>query len=160
MSGSYLTFAARRFLAAGMIAVLVSAVTFLMLHVLRPEVFFDPRPLPSQLVDYLWGAFTRFDLGRSYQPPFRPVGDLIRERMWADFSLFLGAALFGVAAGMAGGGVWGRGAPGGRVLRGEAAVDPPPPARNARAGGAVRAGVLGGAGRDPAVRQGDRRHRR
>src|SRR3954452_8486727 len=103
MSGSYLTFAARRFLAAGMIAVLVSAVTFVMLHVLRPEVFFDPRPLPSQLVDYLWGAFTRFDLGRSYQPPFRPVGDLIRERMWADISLFLGAAVFGVVAGMAGG---------------------------------------------------------
>jgi peptide/nickel transport system permease protein len=103
MSGSYLTFAARRFLAAGMIAVLVSAVTFVMLHVLRPEVFFDPRPLPSQLADYLWGAFTRFDLGQSYQPPFRPVGDLIRERMWTDFSLFLGAAVFGVVAGMAGG---------------------------------------------------------
>jgi peptide/nickel transport system permease protein len=103
MTGSYLTFAARRLAAAGLIAVLVSAVTFLMLHVLRPEVFFDPRPLPSQLVDYLWGAFTRFDLGRSYQPPFRPVGDLIRERMWADISLFLGAAVFGVVAGMAGG---------------------------------------------------------
>jgi peptide/nickel transport system permease protein len=102
MTGSYLTFAARRMAAAGLIAVLVSAITFVMLHVLRPEVFFDPRPLPSQLVDYLWHAFTRFDLGRSYQPPFRPVGDLIRERMWADLSLFLGAAVFGVAAGMAG----------------------------------------------------------
>jgi peptide/nickel transport system permease protein len=102
MTGSYLTFAARRMVAAGLIAVLVSAITFVMLHVLRPEVFFDPRPLPSQLVDYLWGAFTRFDLGRSYQPPFRPVGDLIRERMWADFALFLGAMAFGVAAGLAG----------------------------------------------------------
>jgi peptide/nickel transport system permease protein len=103
MSGSYLTFAMRRLAAAGLIAVLVSAITFLMLHVLRPEAFFDPRPLPSQLVDYLWSAFTRFDLGTSYQPPFRPVGDLIRERMWADISLFAGAAAFGVAAGMAGG---------------------------------------------------------
>jgi peptide/nickel transport system permease protein len=103
MTGSYLTFAARRLVAAGLIAVLVSAITFVMLHVLRPESFFDPRPLPSQLVDYLWGAFTRFDLGNSYQPPFRPVGDLIRERMWADFSLFAGALVVGVALGMAGG---------------------------------------------------------
>jgi peptide/nickel transport system permease protein len=103
MSGSYLTFAARRVVAAGLIAVLVSAITFVMLHVLRPESFLDPRPLPTQLGDYLWGAFTSFDLGNSRQPPFRPVADLIRERMWADFSLFAGAAVFGVAAGMAGG---------------------------------------------------------
>jgi peptide/nickel transport system permease protein len=103
MSGSYLTFAVRRILAAAFIAVLVSAITFAMLHVLRPESFLDPRPLPTQLGDYLWGAFTSFDLGNSRQPPFRPVADLIRERMWADFSLFAGAAVFGVAAGMAGG---------------------------------------------------------
>jgi peptide/nickel transport system permease protein len=103
MSGSYVTFAVRRLAAAGVIAVLVTAITFLMLHVLRPEAFFDPRPLPSQLADYLWSALTRFDLGRSYQPPFRPVGELIRERMWADFSLFAGAAVFGLVAGMAGG---------------------------------------------------------
>jgi peptide/nickel transport system permease protein len=103
MTGSYLTFAARRLAAAVLITMLVSAITFVMLHVLRPEVFFDPRPLPNQLGDYLWGAFTRFDLGQSYQPPFRPVGDMIRERMWADFALFAGAAVFGVAAGVAGG---------------------------------------------------------
>src|SRR3954467_10948872 len=125
MSGSYLTFAARPFLAAGMIAGLVRAGTFVMLHVLRPEVFFDPRPLPSQLADYLWGAFTRFDLGESYQPPFRPVGDLIRERMWADFSLFLGAAVFGVVAGMAGGVFCARRA---------GAVPAPPRGRRARVG--------------------------
>ena len=103
MSGSYLTFAARRILAAYLIAVLVAAITFVMLHVLRPESFFDPRSLPVQLGDYLWSAFTHFDLGNSYQPPFRPVSDLIRERIWADVSLFVGAAVFGVAAGMAGG---------------------------------------------------------
>jgi peptide/nickel transport system permease protein len=103
MTGSYLTFATRRLAAAVVITMLVSAITFVMLHVLRPEAFFDPRPLPTQLGDYLWGALTRFDLGRSYQPPFRPVGDLIRERLWADVALFLGAALFGVVAGVAGG---------------------------------------------------------
>jgi len=103
MSDSYLTFAARRVVAAGFIAVLVSAITFVMLHVLRPESFLDPRPLPTQLGDYLWGAFTSFDLGNSRQPPFRPVADLIRERMWADISLFAGAAVFGVVAGTVGG---------------------------------------------------------
>jgi peptide/nickel transport system permease protein len=103
MSGSYLTFAVRRLMAAFLIAVLVAAITFVMLHVLRPESFFDPRSLPVQLGDYLWSAFTRFDLGQSYQPPFRPVGDLILERLGADLSLFAGAAVFGVVAGMAGG---------------------------------------------------------
>jgi peptide/nickel transport system permease protein len=103
VSGSYLTFAARRVVAAYLIAVLVAAITFVMLHVLRPESFFDPRALPVQLGDYLWNAFTQFDLGRSYQPPFRPVDDLILERIGADLSLFVGAAVFGVVAGMAGG---------------------------------------------------------
>ncbi len=103
MSGSYLTFVARRLAAAVLIAALVSAITFVMLHVLRPESFSDPRPLFTQLGDYLWGVFTRFDLGQSSQPPFRPVDDLILERVGADFSLFAGALVFGVGAGMVGG---------------------------------------------------------
>jgi peptide/nickel transport system permease protein len=103
VSGSYLTFAARRLAAAFLIAVLVAAITFVMLHVLRPESFFDPRALPVQLGDYLWHAFTQFDLGNSRQPPFRPVSDLLLERVGADLSLFIGAAVFGVLAGMAGG---------------------------------------------------------
>jgi peptide/nickel transport system permease protein len=103
VSGSYLTYAARRIAVAFLIAALVSAITFVMLHVLRPESFFDPRPLPTQLVDYLWSAFTRFDLGTSYQPPFRPVGELIRERIGADLSLFAGALVFGTATGIVGG---------------------------------------------------------
>ena len=108
MSGSYLTFAARRIVAAFLIAVLVAAITFVMLHVLRPESFFDPRALPVQLGDYLWNAFTQFDLGNSRQPPFRPVSDLILERVGADLSLFIGAAVFGILAGMAGGAVCAR----------------------------------------------------
>jgi peptide/nickel transport system permease protein len=103
LSGSYVTFATRRLAAAVLIAVLVSAITFVMLHVLRPESFFDPRPLHTQLADYLWSAFSRFDLGQSYQPPFRPVSDLIVERLGADISLFLGAAAVGIAAGVFGG---------------------------------------------------------
>jgi peptide/nickel transport system permease protein len=103
LSGSYVTFAARRVVAAVFVAVLVSAITFVMLHVLRPESFFDPRPLPTELADYLWKAFTQFDLGQSRQPPFRPVDDLILERVGADLALFVGAALFGVGAGVIGG---------------------------------------------------------
>jgi hypothetical protein len=103
VSGPYLTFAARRLGAAVVIAVLVSAITFVMLHVLRPESFLDPRPLPAELVDYLWNAFGHFDLGTSRQPPFRPVGDLILERLPADHSRFVGAAAFGVVAGVLGG---------------------------------------------------------
>jgi peptide/nickel transport system permease protein len=97
------TFAARRVAAAVFIAMLVAAITFVMLHVLSPQSFFDPRPLPTQLVDYLWNAFTQFDLGQSYQPPFRPVDDLIIERLGADLALFVGAAVFGIAAGVLGG---------------------------------------------------------
>jgi peptide/nickel transport system permease protein len=103
LSGSYVMFAARRVVAAVFIAVLVSAITFVMLHVLRPESFFDPRPLPTELADYLWKAFTQLDLGQSRQPPFRPVEDLIFERVGADLALFAGAAVFGIGAGVVGG---------------------------------------------------------
>jgi peptide/nickel transport system permease protein len=103
VSGSYLTFALRRLAAALLIAVFVSAITFVMLHVLRPEAFFDPRPLPTELGDYLWSVFTQFDLGLSSQRPFRPVGELILQRVPADISLFAGGAAFGVVAGVAGG---------------------------------------------------------
>jgi hypothetical protein len=103
VSGSYATFAARRVAAAVLIALIVSAITFAMLRVLRPESFADPRPLPVGTLDFLRGAFLHFDLGRSRQPPFRPVSDLILEGLPADFSLFAGALLLGAAAGIAGG---------------------------------------------------------
>lgn len=56
-------------MAAALTAVLVSAITFVMLHVLRPESFLDPRSLPIQLGDYLLGVFTRFDLGTAGSRP-------------------------------------------------------------------------------------------
>jgi ABC-type dipeptide/oligopeptide/nickel transport system permease component len=102
VAGSYLLYTLRRLAAAVVIAALVSAITFVMLRVLRPESFPDPRPLPTQLAEFLWGVFTQFDLGNSRQPPFRPVSDLILERLPADLSLFLGALAIGGAAGVAG----------------------------------------------------------
>lgn len=103
MGGSILLFALRRLAAAVAIAALVTAITFVMLRVLRPESFSDPRPLPAQVAEFLWGVFTQFDLGTSSQPPFRPVGELILERLPADLSLFLGALVVGVGAGVTGG---------------------------------------------------------
>jgi len=103
MGGSYLTYVARRLAAALVIAVLVTGITFVMLRVLRPESFDDPRPLWEQTIDFLWGAFTRFDLGNSVQPPFPPVGDLILDGLPADLSLFLGALAIGTVTGMAAG---------------------------------------------------------
>jgi peptide/nickel transport system permease protein len=100
---AYLTFTVRRLVAAVLVALGVSAITFVMLHVLRPEAFPDPRPLPVQLGDFLWGAATQFDLGRSRQPPGRPVGELVLHGLPADLSLFAGALVFGVTAGVAGG---------------------------------------------------------
>ena len=103
MAGSFLLYTLRRLAAAVVIAALVSAITFVMLRVLRPESFPDPRPLPTQLAEFLWGVFTQFDLGTSRQPPFRPVSDLILERLPADVSLFLGALAIGAGAGVTGG---------------------------------------------------------
>jgi ABC-type dipeptide/oligopeptide/nickel transport system permease component len=50
---SYLTFTLRRLVAAVLVALCVSAITFVMLRVLRPEAFADTRPLPVQLADFL-----------------------------------------------------------------------------------------------------------
>jgi peptide/nickel transport system permease protein len=103
VGGSFLLYALRRLAAAVLIAVLVSAITFVMLRVLRPESFSDPRPLTTQLGEFLWGVFTQFDLGTSRQRPFRPVGEMILERLPADLSLFLGALVVGAGAGVIGG---------------------------------------------------------
>ena len=103
MSGSYLTYAARRVAASVLIAVVVSAITFVMLRVLRPESFVGERALPVETLDFLSGAFLRFDLGNSRQPPFRPVSDLILQGLPADLSLFVGAFVLGAGVGIAGG---------------------------------------------------------
>jgi peptide/nickel transport system permease protein len=100
---SYLTFTLRRLVAAVLVALCVSAITFVMLRVLRPEAFADSRPLPVQLADFLWGIVTQFDLGRSRQAPGRPVSELVLRGLPADLSLFAGALVIGVAAGVAGG---------------------------------------------------------
>ncbi len=94
---------ARRMAAAVLVMVAVAAITFSMLHVLRPEAFFDPRPLGTQLLDYLRDVFLHLDLGRTRDPPFTPIANLVREGFWASFQLLAGACVIGVGLGVAAG---------------------------------------------------------
>jgi peptide/nickel transport system permease protein len=78
----------------------VTALTWLAMRVLRPSWFVgDPRPVPSQLVDYLGRDFLHFDWGRTFQPPQDRVSDIVRRSLPADISLLVGGTLFGVFAG-------------------------------------------------------------
>ena len=83
----------------------VAVVTFLMLHLLRPEAWsFDHRSLPAQLWDYLT-HLVRYDMGRSWDPQGRPVTEFLDKGLPADISLLAGGLLIGTVAGMAGGAV-------------------------------------------------------
>lgn len=114
MAHSLPVFALRRLLAAVLLAVAVSALTFLTLHGLYPEAFGDTRPLLVECWHFLVATFIHFDLGRDGE-----IATEIGRGIGADFSLLIGAMAFGVLAGMAAGvvcarhpGTWRR-----RILR-------------------------------------------
>jgi peptide/nickel transport system permease protein len=94
--------------AAALLAVAVSALTFLTLHGLYPEAFNDTRPLFVELGHFLWTTFVHLDLGDSSARPLGPVTEQIARGIAADFSLLIGALAFGVAAGAWGGAVCAR----------------------------------------------------
>jgi peptide/nickel transport system permease protein len=98
MADSLPVFALRRMAAAALLAVAVSALTFLTLHGLYPEAFGDTRPLLVELWHFLIATFVHFDLGRDGE-----VAAEIGRGLGADFSLLIGSMVFGVAAGTAGG---------------------------------------------------------
>jgi len=100
--------ALKRLVAAGLLAVAVSALTFLTLHGLFPEAFGDTRPLLVELWHFLVATFVHFDLGQSQARPLGPVTELIGRGLGADFSLLIGSLIFGVAAGTWGGAVCAR----------------------------------------------------
>ena len=55
------------------VVVMVTIVTWICIHGLRPEAFqFDQRPTLEQLGDYLYQAFIHFELGNSFQRPNPP----------------------------------------------------------------------------------------
>jgi peptide/nickel transport system permease protein len=108
MEASFPIFAARRLLTAALLAVLVSALVFLWLHSMYPEAFGDTRPLLVELWHFLIQTFVHHDLGHSVSRPLGPVSTLIGRGLAADCSLLVGAMVFGLIAGAAGGAVCAR----------------------------------------------------
>src|SRR3954454_18352617 len=103
MGGSVLRLGGRLAGVAGVV-VGVTALTWLAMRVLRPSWFTgDPRPVPTQLVDYLDRGFLHFDLGRTFRPPQDRVAAIIRRGLPADFSLLVGGTVIGVLGGTAAG---------------------------------------------------------
>jgi peptide/nickel transport system permease protein len=93
-------FAVRRLFAAAVLAVVVSALTFLTLHGLYPEAFNDTRPLLVECAHFLVATFVHFDLGDSVARPLGSVSELLGRGLAADVSLLIGALAFGLAAGV------------------------------------------------------------
>jgi peptide/nickel transport system permease protein len=124
VSDSFPVYLARRTLAVVGVSVTLSALTFLMLHLLTPESFDDPRPLHVELLTYLRDVFLRFDFGSSTQRPFLPVRSMLAEAVPADISLLAGAMLVGSGSGILGGTYCARhpGTFGSRALQGLAAL--------------------------------------
>jgi len=103
VSDSFAVYVARRALAVVAVAVTLSAVTFLMLHLLTPESFDDPRPVHVELFTYLRDVFLRADFGISTQQPFLPVRSMLGDAIPADLSLLVGAMAVGSVMGVLGG---------------------------------------------------------
>ena len=102
MSDSFAVFLVRRALAAVLIVIAVTAITFLVLRLLAPWGFEPTSPLTG-LVRYLRDVFLHADLGISRQRPFLPVLTVLRQALPADFALFVGAMVAGVGLGLYGG---------------------------------------------------------
>jgi ABC-type antimicrobial peptide transport system permease subunit len=97
-------FVVGRVLSLASVVVMVTVVTWLCIHLLRPEPFaFDDRGLLTQLGDYVYRAFVHFDLGRSWETDQPAVSDLMREGLPADLWLLFGGLVFGIGAGVAAG---------------------------------------------------------
>jgi peptide/nickel transport system permease protein len=103
VSESLAVFVARRALAVVGVCVALTALTFLLLHLLTPESFTDPRPLHTELFAYLRDVFLRLDFGDSTQRPFLPVRSMIGDALPADISLLIGAMAVGSLLGVLGG---------------------------------------------------------
>jgi peptide/nickel transport system permease protein len=99
-----LKFIARRLFGLAAVVVLVTTVTWISIHGLRPEAFqFDERPTLEQLGDYLYQAFVHLELGNSFQRPNPPVTGMLREGLPADLWLLFGGMAFGLVLGVAAG---------------------------------------------------------
>ena len=97
-------FLARRLVALAAVVVMVTVVTWISIHALRPEAFaFDQRPTLEQLGDYLVQAFLHFELGNSWENNQPPVAGMLREGLPADLWLLAGGMAFGLLLGLTAG---------------------------------------------------------
>jgi peptide/nickel transport system permease protein len=97
-------FVAQRVVALVAVIVMVTVVTWLCIHLLRPESFaFDERSTLVQLGDYLYRAFVHFDLGTSWEDSQPPVAGMLREGLPADLWLLAGGMAFGLLLGVVAG---------------------------------------------------------
>jgi peptide/nickel transport system permease protein len=103
MDGSLLVFAARRLLAAALIAVTASALVFLVLHGMFPETFSDTHPLFVELLVFLKQTYLHADLGKSVVRPWGDVRTLIGRGLAADASVIVGGLAAGFAMGIGAG---------------------------------------------------------
>ena len=99
MSDSFAVYVARRALSVVIVVVALSSLTFVMLHVLTPESFDDPRPVYVELLDYPNGFFLHLDWGNSVTPPFLPVRHMLADAVPADIALLVGAMVLGTLLG-------------------------------------------------------------
>jgi peptide/nickel transport system permease protein len=84
------------------VVVVATALSWVLLRALRPDMFAAEPAWPAQWREYLTAAFLHFDLGQS-RAIGQPVAVLVREGVPADLSLFTGGLVFGLLSGLAGG---------------------------------------------------------
>ena len=97
-------FLARRLVALAAVVLMVTVVTWISIHGLRPEAFaYDQRPTLEQLVDYITQAFLHFELGNSWENNQPPVAGMMREGLPADLWLLAGGMAFGLVLGLTAG---------------------------------------------------------
>ena len=94
-----LTFVIRRLVSAILVMVVVAAITWTMLHGLRPESF-SPD---DRLLDYLLDVFLHQDFGRVRGAPRPQIEGLLRESLGPSLWLLGGGVAAGLALGLLGG---------------------------------------------------------
>ena len=96
-----LTFVIRRLASAILVMVVVAAITWTMLHGLRPESFSPDE----RLLDYLRDVFLHFDFGRIRGAPEgeAEIGPRVLEALGPSLSVLIGGVAVGLLLGLAGG---------------------------------------------------------
>lgn len=103
MALSFGKFVLTRVLTVVIVVIGVTAVTWLSVNALRPDLHAgDDRLIFVQMIDYLQAAFLHGDFGVS-RTTNREIADHIRQGLPADLSLLAGAMVLGLGLGVAGG---------------------------------------------------------